>query len=50
MNTVVSSEAVCHMDPMMEMTPEIKDLEVEVKKEIQHVLYCNFYITPKFAY
>jgi cation diffusion facilitator family transporter len=97
-------EAVCHMDPMMEMTPEIKAVEdrfkqiintfpqivnyhdfrvvagmrgriiivadidlkeeiaedsfaqisknlgIQVKKEIQHVLYCNFYITPKFSY
>ena len=97
-------EAVCHTDPMMEMTPEIKDiegsfkqiiktfpqivsyhdfrvvagtreriiivadidlkeeiaedsfsqisetLEIQVKKEIDHVLYCNFYITPKFSY
>ena len=97
-------EAVCHMDPMMKMTPEIKavedrfkqiintfpqivsyhdfrvvagtreriiivadidlkeeiiedsfnqiskDLGIQVKKEIKHVLYCNFYITPKFSY
>lgn len=97
-------EAVCHMDPMMEMSPEIqaiedkfrqitktlpqiisyhdfrvvagtggriiivadidldedvpedkfklisKELEKQVKKEINHVIYCNFYITPKFAY
>ena len=97
-------EAVCHMDPMMEMTPEMqaiedkfknivktfpqivsyhdfrvvagtrgriiivadidlkeeiaeenfgqisKDLGIQVKKEIPHVLYCNFYITPKFSY
>lgn len=97
-------EAVCHMDPMMEMTPEIQaientfkqtlksfpqiisyhdfrvvagtqgriiivadidlsedvaedrfiqiseDLEIQVKKEIKNVLYCNFYITPKFSY
>ncbi len=97
-------EAVCHMDPMMEMTPEIKAIEdrfkkviktfpqiesyhdfrvvagtqgriiivadidlkeeiaedsfsqisknlgIHVKKEIEHVLYCNFYITPKFSY
>ena len=97
-------EAVCHMDPMMEMSPEIqaientfrqilktfsqivsyhdfrvvagtkgriiivadidsredvtdnkfsqisKDLGLQVKKEIQNVLYCNFYITPKFSY
>jgi hypothetical protein len=27
-----------------------KDLGIQVKKEIQHVLYCNFYITPKFSY
>jgi cation diffusion facilitator family transporter len=97
-------EVVCHMDPMMEMTPEIeaiedefkkilktffqivsyhdfrvvagaqgrviivadidladdvnveessrisKNLEIHVKKEIQNVLYCSFYITPKFSY
>ncbi len=97
-------EVVCHMDPLMEMTPEIKaiedkfkkilktffqivsyhdfrvvagtkgrviivadidmaedvnmdessriskNLEMHVKKEIQNVLYCNFYITPKFSY
>jgi cation diffusion facilitator family transporter len=97
-------EAVCHMDPMMEMSPEIKaiedsfkqivkkfpeivsyhdfrvvagtkervivvadidlredinedkfsqisrDLGVQVKKEINNVLYSNFYITPKFSY
>jgi len=97
-------EVVCHMDPMMEMTPEIqaiegrfketlksflqivsyhdfrvvagtqgkiiivadidlaedvnddesgrisKNLETYVKKEIQNVLYCSFYITPKFSY
>ncbi len=97
-------EAVCHMDPVMERTPQIqaiedrfkeilkafpqivgyhdfrvvagtveriiivadidlieemtedrfsqisKDLEVNVKKEIQNVIYCSFYITPKFAY
>ena len=97
-------EAVCHMDPMMEMTPEIqaieekfkqvltafpqiisyhdfrvvagthgriiivadidlaedvnvdesgrisKDLGMQVRKEVQNVLYCNFYITPKFSY
>ena len=97
-------EAVCHMDPMMEASPEIqaiednfkkilkdfpqivsyhdfrvvagtrgriiivadidleegvtedrfgqisKDLGIQVKKDIQHVLYCNFYITPKFSY
>jgi divalent metal cation (Fe/Co/Zn/Cd) transporter len=97
-------EAVCHMDPMMEMTPEIKAIEdrfkqitntfpqiisyhdfrvvagtrgriiivadidlkeeiaedsfsqisknlgIQVKKEIEHVLYCNFYVTPKFSY
>jgi len=97
-------EAVCHMDPMMEMSPEFqaientfrqilktfsqivsyhdfrivagtkgriiivadidlredvsddkfnqisKDLGQQVKKEIQNVLYCNFYITPKFSY
>jgi hypothetical protein len=27
-----------------------KDLGLQVKKEIQNVLYCNFYITPKFSY
>ena len=97
-------EVVCHMDPMMEMAPEIqaiegrfketlksflqivsyhdfrvvagtqgkiiivadidlaedvnddesgrisKNLETYVKKEIQNVLYCSFYITPKFSY
>ncbi len=97
-------EAVCHMDPMMGMSPVIqvieytfrqilktfsqivsyhdfrvvagtkgriiivadidlredvtddkfsqisKDLGLQVKKEIQNVLYCNFYITPKFSY
>lgn len=101
---IFGGEAVCHTDPMMEMTPEIKavedrfkqilntfpqivsyhdfrvvagtreriiivadidlkediaedsfaqiskDLGIQVKKEIQHVLYCNFYITPKFSY
>ncbi len=97
-------EAVCHMDPVMKMTPEIQsiedkfkeilktfsqivdyhdfrvvaatqgrviivadidlaedvitdefgriseDLETHVKKEIQNVVYCSFYITPKFSY
>ena len=97
-------EVVCHMDPMMEMTPEIqaieeqfkqvlkafpqiisyhdfrvvagtqgkiiivadidlaedvhvdesnrisKDLEAQAQDEIQDVLYCHFYITPKFSY
>jgi len=104
LRTTFGGEAVCHMDPMMEMTPEIqaieekfkrvlsafpqivsyhdfrvvagtqgrviivadidlgedvnvdepdrisKDLEMRVKKEIQNILYCNFYITPKFSY
>ena len=27
-----------------------KDLEVQVKKEIEDVLYCHLYITPKFSY
>jgi hypothetical protein len=27
-----------------------KTLGTQVKKEIEHVLYCNFYITPKFSY
>jgi divalent metal cation (Fe/Co/Zn/Cd) transporter len=27
-----------------------KNLETFVKKEIQNVLYCSFYITPKFSY
>jgi hypothetical protein len=27
-----------------------KNLETHVKKEIQNVLYCSFYITPKFSY
>jgi len=26
------------------------NLETLVKKEIQNVLYCSFYITPKFSY
>ncbi|MFQ5685835.1 MAG: cation diffusion facilitator family transporter [Candidatus Scalindua sp.] len=101
---IFGGEAVCHTDPMMEMTPEIKAIEdkfkqvvktfpqivgyhdfrvvagtrgriiivadidlnediaeenfgqiskslaIQVKKEIEHVLYSNFYITPKFSY
>ncbi|MFQ5964024.1 MAG: cation diffusion facilitator family transporter [Candidatus Scalinduaceae bacterium] len=97
-------EAVCHMDPVMEKTSEIravedkfkeiletfpqivcyhdfrvvagtqgriiivadidlieevtedkfrqtsKDLEARVKEGIKNVLYCSFYVTPKFAY
>lgn len=27
-----------------------KDLEARVKKEIQNLAYCSFYITPKYAY
>lgn len=27
-----------------------KNLETLVKKEIQNILYCSFYITPKFSY
>jgi cation diffusion facilitator family transporter len=104
LRTTFGGEAVCHMDPMMEPTPELqaleerfkqvlkafpqiisyhdfrvvagtqgrniivadidlaenvhvdefdrvaKDLEIRVRDEIQNILYCHFYMTPKFSY
>jgi hypothetical protein len=36
--------------PESDFSQIAEDLESRVRKEIQNIAYCKFYVTPKFAY